>query len=209
MKFPKRCTVNHSQITLYSARGSNSSQRVEWALNYKNIDYQRVEVLSEELTSSYLEINPFGYVPALVMGELLVTESMAIAEYLEERFTGTSLLGHSIEERANIRRVCEFVNSTIHSPQNRTVLRFLRPELEESAKKELRGSWVHQCLLKLEPTVCLSSRFAVGDHFSLADIFIASIYKKLLQHGAKPIDFYNEHLQYLRSHSSIADAEPL
>ncbi|KIE20231.1 hypothetical protein SE23_15030 [Vibrio sinaloensis] len=52
--------MNHSQITLYSARGSNSSQRVEWALNYKNIDYQRVEVLSEELTSSYLEINPFG-----------------------------------------------------------------------------------------------------------------------------------------------------
>ena len=58
-------------VILYSAKGSNSSERVEWVLNYKQITYQRIEVGNEALAGSYLNINPFGYVPALsVDGEI-------------------------------------------------------------------------------------------------------------------------------------------
>lgn len=39
-------------LVLYSAAGSNSSERVEWALNYKGIPYNRVEVTSQELQTS-------------------------------------------------------------------------------------------------------------------------------------------------------------
>jgi hypothetical protein len=49
-------------VILYSAKGSNSSERVEWVLNYKQITYQRIEVGNEALAGSYLNINPFGYV---------------------------------------------------------------------------------------------------------------------------------------------------
>lgn len=73
-------------IILYSAQGSNSSERVEWTLKYKAIAYARVEVTGEQLTSTYLQINPLGYVPALSVNGLVLTESMAIIECMEELF---------------------------------------------------------------------------------------------------------------------------
>lgn len=195
-------------LVLYSAVGSNSSERVEWALNYKGISYNRVEVTSQELKTSYLAINPFGYVPSLSVDGVVLSESMAIVEYVEEVFTGSSLLGNEPQVRADVRRVCEFVNSTIHSPQNRTVLGFLRPDLEEASKRAMRGEWITRSLDKLRPSICLDSSFAIGHQFTLADIFIASIYKKALQHGSVPIPFYDSHLNNLRSIEHIADAEP-
>lgn len=195
-------------LVLYSAAGSNSSERVEWALNYKGISYNRIEVTSQELQTSYLAINPFGYVPSLSADGVVLSESMAIIEYVEEAFDGRTLLGNELLVRASVRRVCEFVNSTIHSPQNRTVLRFLRPELEESSKRALRGEWITCGLDKLRPSICLDSNYAIGHQFSLADIFIASIYKKALQHGCAPIPFYDSHLHSLRSIEHIANAEP-
>jgi glutathione S-transferase len=195
-------------LVLYSAIGSNSSERVEWALNYKGISYNRVEVTSQELQTSYLAINPFGYVPSLSVDGVVLSESMAIVEYVEEVFTGFSLLGNEPQIRADVRRVCEFVNSTIHSPQNRTVLGFLRPDLEEASKRAMRGEWITRSLDKLRPSICLDSSFAIGRQFTLADIFIASIYKKALQHGSAPISFYDSHLNNLRSIEHIGDAEP-
>jgi glutathione S-transferase len=181
---------------------------VECALNYKGISYNRVEVTSQELKTSYLAINPFGYVPSLSVDGVVLSESMAIVEYVEEVFTGFSLLGNEPQIRADVRRVCEFVNSTIHSPQNRTVLGFLRPDLEEASKRAMRGEWITRSLDKLRPSICLDSSFAIGHQFTLADIFIASIYKKALQHGSAPIPFYDSHLNNLRSIEHIADAEP-
>lgn len=195
-------------ILLYRASASNSSERVEWALNYKKIRYQKVEVTDEQLRSSYLSINPFGYVPSLAVDGVIISESMAILEYLEEGFPAYPLLGGSAQERANVRRVCEFVNSTVHSPQNRSVLKFLRPDLTEESKRELRGLWITQCLEKLSQTICLASPYVVGDHFTLADIFVATIYKKARQHGASELAFYRDHLLFLRSDRRVAMGEP-
>ncbi|CAH0536640.1 glutathione S-transferase family protein [Vibrio marisflavi] len=195
-------------VLLYSTKGSNSSERVEWTLNFKRVPYNRIEVSSEELTTTYLDINPFGYVPSLAVGGSVITESMAIIEYLEERFPNPTLLGRDLIERAHIRRVCEYVNSSIHSPQNRTVLRFLRPELDEASKRDLRGEWILQCLEKLRISICIDSGYAVGKEFSLADIFVASIYKKALQHGCTESQFYNKHLSYIRGNRSVLVSEP-
>lgn len=195
-------------LVLYSAAGSNSSERVEWALNYKGISYSRVEVTSQELQTSYLAINPLGYVPSLSVDGALLSESMAIIEYIEEAFVSLPLLGSEPLVKADVRRVCEFVNSTIHGPQNRTVLGFLRPDLEDVSKRELRGQWITRCLDKLRPSLCLDSEYAIGRQFTLADIFVASIYKKALQHGCAPLSFYETHLKSLRSMAQIANSEP-
>lgn len=196
------------EVLLYSAKGSNSSERVEWVLNFKRIAYDRIEVGSDELTTTYLNINPFGYVPALSVDGSVYSESMAIIEYLEERFPNPTLLGKNLDEKTHIRRVCEYVNSSIHSPQNRTVLRFMRPELDEKPKRELRGNWIMQCLEKLSTSICSQSGFAVGDGFSAADIFVASIYKKALQHGCVNDEFYDNHLMYIRMSESVMLSEP-
>ena len=195
-------------IILYSAKGSNSSERVEWALNFKRIAYQRIGVTSTELSTTYREINPYGYVPSLSVDGTVFSESMAILEYLEERFPSSSLLGQDLNEKTAIRRVCEYVNSSIHAPQNRTVLGFLRPELDEVSKRELRGTWILRCLDILRPTICLQSNYAIGQAFSLADIFVASIYKKALQHGAASQPFYEQHLTHIRKNQRVLEAEP-
>ncbi|WNJ95526.1 glutathione S-transferase N-terminal domain-containing protein [Vibrio ruber] len=195
-------------ILLYSAKGSNSSERVQWVLNFKGIPYQIVEVSSQALNSTYLTINPFGYVPSLSVDGVVFSESMAITEYLEERFPRRSLLGENLNEKTHIRRVCEYVNGSIHSPQNRTVLQFLRPDLDEVSKRQLRGEWIMHCLEKLSTSLCHESGYAIGHGFSLADIFVASIYKKALQHGCCGHAFYNRHLMFIRQNDSVMASEP-
>ena len=196
------------EVSLYSAKGSNSAERVEWVLNFKGIDYERIEISSDELATTYLDINPFGYVPSLRADGSIFSESMAIVEYLEERFPYPGLFGKSLNEKTHIRRVCEYVNSSIHSPQNRTVLRFMRPELDETSKRELRGVWIMRCLEKLSASICRESGFAVGKDFSVADIFVASIYKKALQHGCTRNSFYDKHLMYIRANNRVVVSEP-
>ncbi|WP_045392112.1 glutathione S-transferase family protein [Vibrio rotiferianus] len=196
------------EVSLYSAKGSNSAERVEWVLNFKGIDYERIEISSDELATTYLDINPFGYVPSLSVDGSIFSESMAIVEYLEERFPYPGLFGKSLNEKTHIRRVCEYVNSSIHSPQNRTVLRFMRPELDETSKRELRGVWIMRCLEKLSASICRESGFAVGKDFSVADIFVASIYKKALQHGCTINSFYDKHLMYIRANDRVVVSEP-
>lgn len=195
-------------LKLYKAKGSNSSQRVEWLLNYKQVTYKAIDMTSESFDKVYHTINPFAFVPALVANEFVISESMAIIEYIEEYYPEPTLIGRTPEERASVRRICEYVNSGVHAPQNRTALSYWKPELDESAKQRLRGEWIAKCLQKLQPLMCTESGYAVGTHFTAADIFVASIYKKALAHGTTELPFFSEHLQHLRDQPQIAAAEP-
>jgi len=179
------------EIILYSAEGSNSSQRVEWALRYKKIPYK---VQSNNSKS----FGAYGYMPAISIDGAIVSESMAILELLEETFPEPSLLPKQALERAKIREVCEYVNSTIHPAQNRSILKFLRPELPELDKKTLRAKWISDCLQNLRTHLFLDSGFAVGKRFSLADIFVAVIYQKGLTHGAAQDEYYENHWAVMR-----------
>ncbi|MDO6705130.1 glutathione S-transferase family protein [Photobacterium sp. 1_MG-2023] len=195
-------------VLLYAAEGSNSAARVEWVLNFKRVVYTRVEVDNSQLKTDYLTVNPLGLVPCLSVDGYRIAESMAIIECLEELFPVPGVLGKTPFERAAIREVCEYVNASIHTPQNRTVLKALRPELTVSAKRELRGQWITSGLERLSTRLCLRSGFAVGEHFSAADIFVACIYQKAKQHGADTMPFYEAHSALLRQHPEVARAEP-
>lgn len=174
------------ELILYSADGSNSSQRVEWALRYKKIPY-KVHLNNSNSFGAY------GYVPAISIDGAIVSESMAILEFLEETFPEFPLLPKQALERARIREVCEYVNSTIHPAQNRSILKFLRPEVTEPEKRTLRAKWIAECLQNLRTRLFFDSRFAVGKSFSLADIFVAVIYQKGLTHGAAQDEYYEDH----------------
>lgn len=195
-------------IQFYTAPGSNSAERVEWCLNYKAIPFERIDVDEGNTEFKKLSKNTFGYVPVLSVDGVVIIESMAIIEYLEEQFSQKPLIGNSSIERAQVRMICELVNSTIHSPQNRNVLGFYRPEITEEDKSRVRREWIVNGLDKLKSTVRMNSKFAVGTHFTIADIFIASIYKKAIAHGAVEIEFYEDHLDYLRSIEAIRLSEP-
>lgn len=196
------------EIILYSAKGSNSSEKVEWVLNYKETKYQRIEVESSELKSTYLKINKFGFVPSLKINNEILTESIAIIELLEEIFPQRPILPGSPIARARVRQVCEYINTTAHSPQNRTAINFFNNSANELQIKTLRAKWILQCLQKLEGLLWLESPFAIGTKFSTADVFVATMYKKALQLQPASVESFDNHLEYLRANDHIRASEP-
>lgn len=174
-------------LVLFTAPGSNCSQRIEWVLRYKDIKYRKVQI---ENTSD----SPNGYIPYMAIDGAKISESMAISEYLEEQFTDRPLFPDSPLERARVREICEFVNSTVHPPQNATILRFLRPDLATEAKEELRAKWITESLNRLKPRLFKASSFVVGNSFSVADIFVAVIYSKGQARGAPKDEVFDQYL---------------
>jgi glutathione S-transferase len=197
------------QLTLYSAPG-NATERVIWALNFKKIPYQLVDALPLIESGQYLEINPYGYVPTLQVDGQNITESMAIVECLEELFPSPTLLPGTPLQKAKIREICEWVNSTIHPAQNRSILQFFRPELDPLNLKTMRASWLKRNLSKIAPRLWHESDFAVGTQFSLADIFVAVIYNRALNQGVDSSEFesFQAYLRFLYSDSQISESAP-
>lgn len=199
---------DREKLTLYTAEG-NATERVLWVLKYKSIPFQQIETDSLP-AGAYAQINPFGYVPTLQVGKHLIAESLAIIEYLEEIQPVPTLFPGSALERSRIREICEFINSTVHPVQNRSVLRFLRPELTAGRMKTLRAEWLQQNLQKLAPRLWAHGDFAVGQAFSLADILVAVIYKRALNQGvdAGLFPHYEAWMQFLFAQPDICQAAP-
>ena len=91
---------------LYGYWRSSSSYRVRIAMNLKGIDYRQraVDLLrggGEQTQPEYRSINPLGLVPALVHGERVVVQSVAICEYLEEAYPTPALLPSDPADRAH------------------------------------------------------------------------------------------------------------
>ena len=96
-------------ITFHHGHGSPFSWRVWLALEHKAVDYE-TRILSfsagDTRKPEFLAINPRGHVPTLVDGDFVLWESLAILEYLDERFDGgTPLYPGGVRERARVRRL--------------------------------------------------------------------------------------------------------
>ena len=118
-------------MKLYSYFRSSSSWRVRIALNFKGLKYSYVPVHltrdgGQQHRPEFLAINPQGMVPALEVEQggatHLLTQSMAILEYLEEAHPEPPLLPRDLFLRARTRQLAEIVNSSIQPLQNLTVL---------------------------------------------------------------------------------------
>src|SRR5579871_2136713 len=95
-------------MKLYGFFRSSATYRARIALNVKGLDYQGVEIdlragASEQRTPEFLALNPEGLVPVLVDGDHVITQSLAIIEYLEEAYPAPALLPRAAHERARVR----------------------------------------------------------------------------------------------------------
>lgn len=101
-------------MKLYYLPGA-CSLTVHITLNWCQADYQAIAVDHDKIKQTdYLQLNPQGAVPCLVDGDFVLTQNVAIAEYLNEKFPAAHLWGNSIEERAQARRWMAFCNSDLH-----------------------------------------------------------------------------------------------
>jgi maleylacetoacetate isomerase len=110
-----------SAAVLYDYWRSSASYRVRIALNLAGISYRSVAVdllKKEHKSPAHLERNPQGLVPALEIDGLLLTQSLAIIEYLAETGRLPGLLPSSAIDRARVRSLAFAIAMDIHPACN-------------------------------------------------------------------------------------------
>jgi len=167
-------------VKLYGYFRSSAAYRVRIALNVKGIDWQPVIVdlrapASAQHTPQFRALNPQGLIPVLVDGDQVITQSLAIIEYLEETHPQPPLLPGAALQRAQVRALALAVACDIHPLNNLRVLDYLRGPLghDEATVNAWYGHWIAQGLSSLEQQAKRLSgdgRHLVGSAVTLADV---------------------------------------
>ncbi|MHB1543261.1 MAG: maleylacetoacetate isomerase [Gammaproteobacteria bacterium] len=144
-------------MQLYSYFRSSAAWRVRIALAYKGLraELHPVHLLregGEQYAPAYRMLNPLGVVPTLIEDSRVFTQSLAILEYLEDRYPEPALLPRDPVERAWVRALALTIACDIHPLNNLRVLRYLEMTLGVgSAEREAwYRHWVTQGLKALE-----------------------------------------------------------
>lgn len=169
-------------MKLYNYFRSSASFRVRIALNWKGLpfDYAPVHLLKDggqHLTPAFRAMNPDALVPTLDDDGVIVTQSLAIIEYLEETHPEPPLLPRDAVQRAYVRSIALAIACEIHPLNNLRVLRYLAKTLgvSEEQKNAWYRHWVEQGLASLEARLNAeqrTGRYALGDAVTLADVVI-------------------------------------
>ena len=160
-----------AEVRLYSYWRSSASWRVRIALAVKNVPHTVIPVnllTGGQKNEAYAEVNPMQQVPTLEVGDLRLTQSMAILQWLEREHPEPALIPSDPLSAARMYEICELINSGIHPLQNLTVLNSID---KLGGNKD---SWAIDVMTKgftaLEPLLTRTAgRFCVGDQLTLAD----------------------------------------
>ncbi|HVL75536.1 MAG TPA: maleylacetoacetate isomerase, partial [Noviherbaspirillum sp.] len=151
-------------LKLHTYFRSSAAYRVRIALNLKGLDYEQVSVHllrdgGEQFKDAYRALNPNALVPTLEDGDVVLNQSLAIIEYLDEKFPGTArLLPAAPAERARVRALALDIACDIHPLNNLRILKYLKKELgaSEEAKNAWYRHWVQEGLAALETQLARS-----------------------------------------------------
>lgn len=169
-------------MKLYGFFRSSASYRVRIALNLKALSYESVPVHltkggGEQLKPEYRKLNPDALVPSLLddsADSRVLTQSLAIIEYLDETHPEPPLLPRNAIDRAYVRGIALSVACDIHPLNNLRVLRYLTRDLKvsEEDKDAWYRHWCEQGLATLEAKLAADDRvgtYCFGDSPGLAD----------------------------------------
>jgi maleylacetoacetate isomerase len=165
-------------VQLHGYFRSSAAFRVRIALNLKGLEVShKTHNLrkDEHLDSAYTQLNPQALVPALEIDGLVLTQSMAIIEYLEEAYPQPALLPADFGGRARVRSLAQMIACDIHPINNLRVLRYLRKPLghDEATVQVWYNHWITEGFVALERRMAGDSntgKFCHGDQPSMADI---------------------------------------
>ena len=167
-------------MTLYDYYRSTACYRVRIALEYKGISYEKTPVHlvnhgGEQRHPDYLALNPQGLVPALEVNGAILTQSIAIIEYLDDIYPEKPLLPKDPIARAHVKSLALLIACDIHPLNNLRVLQQLKQDFQATEEQTTR--WYHHWLktgfdafesrLQTLPR-CMDVCF--GDSVSLADL---------------------------------------
>ena len=157
---------------LYDYWRSSASYRVRIALNLAGEDWHAVPVdllAVEHKSVAHLARHPQGLVPALEIDGNMMTQSLAIIEYLDET-RGLGLLPDAPQDRAQVRAMAYAIAMDIHPVCNQSVAEFAVAQSGGALRLE---DWM-QCFiaprLRAFETMVRPGRYCRGERVSLADL---------------------------------------
>jgi maleylpyruvate isomerase len=167
-------------MQLYNFFRSGTSHRLRIVLNLKGLDYDYVAVdlrKNEHLGAAFKALNPQGLVPALVDGDHVLTQSVAIIEWLEERYPTPALLPADVDDRAHVRALAAIVGCDIHPVNNKRILDTLRASFgaDDAAINQWCGKWIADGFDAFEAMLAAETRragFSFGNTPTLADAYL-------------------------------------
>jgi len=204
-------------LQLYNYFRSSASYRVRIALALKGLDYDYIPVQlvkREHLDDTYAALSASRLVPALQDGDVLLGQSLAIIEYLDETHPQSPLLPADAAGRARVRAIAQDIACEIHPLNNMRVLRYLTHDLKvsEDDKNRWYRHWVETGLEAVERQLAARpARFCHGDTPTLADLtLVPQIFNALrfdcrLSHVPQVVQVY-EHCMALDAFAKTAPA---
>lgn len=164
-------------MKLYSYFRSSAAYRVRIALNLKKIPYEIVSIHlikdgGRQHTPEFRAINPQARVPALELSNgTVLTQSLAIIEYLDDIHPEPPLLPSDALERAKVRAIAQLIACDIHPLNNTSPLQYLKRKLKQEQSDI--DTWYHHWIITgftaLE-SMLTPAPYACGTHVTIADI---------------------------------------
>ncbi|QLE53929.1 glutathione S-transferase family protein (plasmid) [Nostoc sp. C057] len=153
------------------------SIRVCWVLQELGVEFEAISInirAGEHRTPDFLTINPTGKLPVLIDGEHIITESVAIALYLGEKYPESNLVPTDLLLRAQLYRWLLFTATELEQPLWRIARHtFIYPEeLRLPAEIPLARQDFTSMAVVLENHL-LDRQFVVGEHVTVADFVLA------------------------------------
>jgi maleylacetoacetate isomerase len=169
-------------MKLFTYFRSSAAYRVRIALNLKGLQPEHIPIHlvnngGEQFSKEYRTKNPQCLVPALEVEQGVITQSLAILEYCEEKFPTPALLPKDPFDRARVRSLALSIACEIHPLNNLRVLKYLTEQLglQETQKNTWYQHWIRLGLTALEARLAQdpqTGQCCHGDEPTFADIFL-------------------------------------
>jgi maleylacetoacetate isomerase/maleylpyruvate isomerase len=161
-------------FTLHSAWRATAPYRVRIGLALKGLayDYAAVDLIAgQQREPAYRAVNPQGLTPALDIGDRVLTQSLAILEWLEEEYPEPPILPKAALDRQMVRTMAGIIACDIHPLNNTRVGRKLnKMGVDQAATLDWTQGWIHDGFDALEPLIARYGQgFAFGQAPTIAD----------------------------------------
>ena len=166
------------EVVLHDYWRSSASYRVRIALEHLGIPFRKIPVdllKGEQRAEGYRAINPQGLVPTLEIDGRVLTQSLAIIEYLAETRPAAGIMPADPDDRHFVRTLSYAIAMEIHPICNTHVVAHV---VDITGKPEAREPWIQrfigQGLANVERLLAgRTDRFCFGDKPTMADFCIA------------------------------------
>jgi len=154
---------------------SSAAFRVRIALNLKGVEYTRHDVMlleNQQRSPEHLALNPQGLVPALEVEGKVLTQSLAIIDWLDARYPEPRLIPADPDRRAAALARALVIGADTHPLNNLRVMRQLKAMgVEDAARDDWTRHWIAEGFAALE-AMAGDDSFLGGDTPDVADIFL-------------------------------------